>query len=93
MAPRCVKRGPVVEGSYSASVTQTLFIKNWVTGSFDQIGASQPASSPDGAVGYSISNPSAYVSSGRIVRVRVDSAGGSTTYTSSTDLVRFALWS
>jgi subtilisin family serine protease len=91
--PAVTRLNVVVEGSYSAPVTQTLFIKNWVTGSFDKVGASQPASSPDGVVGSSISNPSVYISSGRIVRVRVDSAGGSIAYTSSTDLVRFALWS
>src|SRR5207302_7416031 len=58
--PAATRLNVVVEGSYSAPVTQTLLIKNWVTGSFDQMG-SQPASSPDGAVGFSISNPSAYV--------------------------------
>jgi hypothetical protein len=77
-------------GKNSASKTQYLYLYNFSTSAWVQID-SRTVSTTDVTVTYTTSSPANYISSAGVIRLRVYSSAGSSTYTSSGDYMQFAV--
>jgi len=77
------------DGASSLSTSQTLYVYNFGTGSWQQI-ASSTATSTDRSFTWSTSSPSAYVSSSGSLRLRVNQST-SRSFQSRGDLISFAV--
>ena len=74
------------DGSYSVPVTQTLQVRNFSTGTWEQVSSATVATA-DQTFGWSTGSPAPYISSTGQVRLRVNGTNG-TPYTCLGDLMR-----